>query len=83
MFATRVVETADVFEEAGFNLAAGLPAMVPNEFSLQVDEEVFGGGIVIMVALQARRSLEPLVVQQLLVVAGAVLRSAIRVMNAF
>ena len=82
MFSARVVEAVDVFEEGDLNLAAGLPVAAPDQFRLQRFEEAFDGGIVVTIALTTHRNLEPVLAQQLLIVVGAVLRSAIRVMNA-
>ena len=45
MFASRVVEAVDVFEEGDFDLAAGLPVAAPDQFGLQRLEEAFDGGI--------------------------------------
>ena len=82
MFAARVVESVDVFEEGGFDLSAGLPVAPPDQFSLQRLEEAFDGRIVIAVAFPAHRNLEPVLAQQLLIVVGTVLRSAICVVDA-
>ena len=82
MFSARVVEAVDVFEEGDFDLAAGLPGAAPDEFRLQRLEEAFDGGVVVAIALTAHRNLEAVFAQQLLIVVGTVLRSAIRVMDA-
>ena len=82
MFASRVVEAVDVFEEGDFDLAACLPVAAPNELGLQRLEEAFDGGIVVTVAFPTHRHLEPVLAQQLLIVVGTILRPAIGVMNA-
>ena len=82
MFASRVVEAVDVFEEGDFDLATGLPVATPDEFGLQRLEEAFDGGIVVTVAFPTHRHLEPVLAQQLLIVVGTILRPAIGVMNA-
>jgi hypothetical protein len=95
VFAARVIEAVDVFrcpamvclqtmrgEEGDLDLATGLPVPPPDQFGLQRLEEGFDGCIVQTIALAAHRNLKAVLAQQLLVVVGAVLRSAIRVMNA-
>lgn len=82
MFASRVVEAVNVFEEGDLDLATGLPVAAPDEFGLQRLEEAFDGGIVVAVALAAHRNLEPMPAQHLLIVVSTVLRPAIGVMNA-
>ncbi len=82
MFASRVVEAVDVFEEGDLDLATGLPFAAPDEFSLQGFEEAFDGRIVVAIALAAHRNLEPMPAQHLLIVVSTILRSAICVMNA-
>lgn len=68
MFASRVVEAVDVFEEGDLDLATGLPVAAPDEFGLQRFEEAFDGGIGVAIALAAHRNLELLLSQQLLIV---------------
>ena len=82
MFAARVVEAVDVFEEGYFDLTAGLPVATPDQFGFERLEEAFDSGIVVAIALATHRHLEPVLAQQLLIVVSAVLRPAIRVMNA-
>ena len=95
MFAARVVEAVDVFEEGYFDLTAGLPLATPDQFGFERLEEAFDSGIVVTVAFPTHRHLEPVLAQQLLIVVSAVLRprcpatvclqtvrGAIRVMNA-
>jgi hypothetical protein len=54
VFASRVVEAVDVFEEGDLDLSTGLPVAAPDEFGLQGFEEAFDGGIV--VAIESVRS---------------------------
>lgn len=82
MFAARVIEAVDVFEDGDADLAAGLPLPAPAQFGLQRLEEAFDGGIVVTIAFPAHRWLEPVLVQKLLTVVSAVLRPAIRVLDA-
>ena len=95
MFSAWVVEAVDVFrcpamvclqtmrgEEGDFDLAAGLPGSAPDQFCLQRLEEAFDRGIVVTIALSTHRYLEPVVAQKLLIIVRAVLRPAVRVMDA-
>ena len=58
MFASRVVEAVDVFEEGDLDLPAGLPVTPPDEFRPQRFEEAFDSGIVVTIALAAHRNPE-------------------------
>jgi len=82
VFAARIVEAVDVFEEGEFDLLAGLPVVPPDQFCLQRLEEAFDGRIVVTITPPTHGHLKPVLAQKLLIVVGAVLRSAIRVMNA-
>jgi hypothetical protein len=41
VFATRVIEAVDVFEEGDLDLAIGLPVATPDQFELQRFEKAF------------------------------------------
>ena len=53
MFAARVLEAVDVFEDGDLDLAAGLSVPAPDQFGLQRLEEAFDGGIVVTIAFPA------------------------------
>lgn len=82
MFSAQIVEAVDVFEEGDLDLTTGLPVAAPDQLGLKGFEEAFDGGIVVTISFSAHRHLEPVLAQKLLVVMTAVLRAAIRVMNA-
>ncbi len=82
MFAARAAESVDVFEKGAFDLLAGLPVPSPDQFGLQRFDEAFDGGIALTVAFPAHRNLDHVLAQQLLIVAGTVLRPAILVLDA-
>jgi hypothetical protein len=52
VFAARVVEAVDVFEEGDLDLTASLPVATPYQFGLERLEEAFDGGIVVTVAFE-------------------------------
>lgn len=79
MFAARVVEAVDVFEECNLDLTPGMPVAVPDQFGLERLEEAFDCGIVVAIAFPAHRGRQPVFAQKLLIVMGAVLRAAVRV----
>ena len=78
------VEAVDVFEEGYLDLLTGLPMAAPDQLELGLErlEEAFDVGIVVTIAFSARRDLEAVLAQQLVIIVGAVLRPAIRVMDA-
>ena len=53
VFAARIVETVDVFEEGDFDLAACLPVSAPDQLCLQRLEQAFDGRVGITVPLSA------------------------------
>jgi hypothetical protein len=82
VFAARAAELDDVFEKGDFDLSAGLPVPSPDQFGLQRFDEAFDGGIALTVAFPAHRNLDPVLAQQLLIVAGTIVRPAIHVLDA-
>ena len=59
MFAARVVEAIDVFEEGDLDVASGVPFAPPDQFGLQGLEEALDGRVIIAVALPLIDTLNP------------------------
>ena len=53
MFAARVVEAINVFEEGDLDVTPGVPVAPPDQFGLQRLEEALDGRVIIAVALAA------------------------------
>jgi len=79
---SRIVEAVDVLEDGQLGVSARLPRPSPDQLSLDRLEERLDGGVVIAVALAAHRYLEAVLTQELLIIVGAILAAAIRMMDA-
>jgi hypothetical protein len=49
---SRIVEAVDVFEERYLGLLAGVPCVLPDQFSFDGFEEGFGGGVIVTIRKQ-------------------------------
>jgi len=80
--ASGMIDAVDVCEEGDFDLVPGLPVSAPDPFGLQRFEGTFDGGFIVTIAFPAHRWLEAGLSQKLLIVMCALLRPAIRVVDA-
>ena len=53
MFAARIVEAIDVFEEGDLDVAPGVPVAPPDQFGLQGLDEALDDRVIIAIALAA------------------------------
>ena len=82
MSPSRIVEAIDVLEDGQLGVSARLPRPAPDHLGLDGLEEGLDSGVVIAVALTAHRYLESVLAQKLLIIVGALLAAAIRMMDA-
>lgn len=68
VFASRVIEAIDIFEDGDFSGSACLPRVPPNQFGFNGFEEAFYRGVIIAISLAAHRNLEALLARQFLIV---------------
>ena len=68
VFASRVIEAIDIFEDGDFSGSACLPRVPPNQFGFNGLEEAFHCGVIIAIPLAAHRHLEAVLARQLLIV---------------
>lgn len=78
----RIVEAIDVLEDGHFSFPSRRPGPAPKHLSLDRFEEGLDGRVVIAIALAAHRYPEPVLTQELLIIVGAILTSAICMMDA-
>ena len=79
---SRIVKAVDVLEGGQLGVSARVPRLSPDQLGLDRLEERLDGGVVIAVALAAHRYLEAVMTQELLIIMGAILAAAIRMMDA-
>ena len=82
MSSAWVIEAVDVLEQRGFGLLSGLPCLAPDEFSLDGFEEGFYSGVIITISFATHRDFEPNLTHSFLIFMGAILATAVRVMDA-
>ena len=82
MPSTRIVEAIDVLEDGHLSLPSRFPRPSPDELGLDGLEERLDSGVVVTIALSAHRHLEAVQAQDLLIIVRAILRPAIRMVDA-
>ena len=82
MPSTRVVVAVDVFENCHLGLSSCLPCIAPDQFRFDGFEEGLDGCVIITISFSVHRHLEAMLTQDFLIVMRAVLRPAIRVVDA-
>jgi hypothetical protein len=82
VFAARIVEAVDVFENGDFDLSSCLPVSAPDHFGFEGFEKALDSCVVIAIALSAHGRCHTMFSQDLLIVVRTVLAAAVRVVNA-
>ncbi len=81
MLSAGVIEPVDVFEDGDLGCAPGLPGMPPDQFRFYGFEERFDSSVIVAIAPAAHRYLEPMLLQDFLVVMRTVLVATVGVVN--
>ena len=82
MATTRIVEAVDVFKDGDLGLPSRFPRPPPDELSLDGLEKRLDSAVVVAISLVADRYFEAVLPQDLLIIVRAVLRPAIRMVDA-